>query len=92
VLPVPEPLFVIVPVLLSDVVVAESELLVDVLFFNIKLPVPDEPPVRVNVPAVLVIVVPLVLLGVIAPLTVSEYPELVIPVTLDPTGALIVTA
>jgi len=68
--PLPVPVFLTVPVLLTLVVETVKALSVLVLFRSARLPVPVTPPVTVKVPAVLVRVVA-VALAVIAPLIVN---------------------
>src|SRR5882724_8101194 len=91
--PAPVPLFVIVPVLLSDVVEAVIPAARALLFWKIRLPAPVDPPETVSsfVPRALTKVVPPAF-GVTAPLTVNAEVVLfsVIVVTLEPTGPLIV--
>ena len=91
--PLPVPEFVIVPVLLTDVPERVIPLAVELLLFSIKLPVPVAPPeaVSIFVPLLLVRVVPPLLMAML-PLTVSAEVVLfsVMPVTFEPTAALIV--
>ena len=91
--PAPLPELVIVPVLLIDVPDKVMPAAVALLLLSTRLPVPLAPPDNVNnlVPLLLVSVVPLEL-TVNAPLTVNAVVVLfsMIPVTLEPTPALIV--
>ena len=49
----PEPVLLIVPVLLTNEVVSDKQLLQPPLFLKVKLPVPKTPPVTVKEAAVL---------------------------------------
>ena len=68
--PLPVPVFLTVPVLLTLAVETVKALSVLVLFLSTRFPVPVTPPVTVKVPAVLIRVIA-VALAVIAPLIVN---------------------
>jgi len=94
VIPVPEPLLMMVPALLTAVVVSVTPAAVALLFCRTRVPVPPTPPLTVNnlVPLLLRKVVPPLFTFRTVPLTVRAEVVLfsVRPVTLEPTPPLMV--
>src|SRR5262249_6640960 len=92
--PLPLPLFVIVPMLLTEFVDNVMALAVALLLLSTRLPVPSSPPQRSTdlVPLLFVSVVPPLFTVSAVVLTVSAEVVLfsVIPVTFDPTPPLMV--